>query len=241
VQLPTLVIPRACGVSSTLRPLESTPLSLEYRSPAGARHRASQRRDPVAGDDDREFGASSTNCNETAEKTHPHILAAPCARVVPEPLPLKQRAQGKPDARRTRSLACEMNKAHEQVTTGLPSLPGLPCAMVLTVSFVISPVTGLSCHRHQRNYFHQLDASVGASGPHDFAVRVSTFRQARHPRPPHLLPNDRDDRDTPLSGSRRAAEATDLRLREAEYFFRRGWTGRNRLIAFRKLGWARRP
>jgi hypothetical protein len=156
---------------------------------------------PVGGDDDREFGASSINCNETAEKTHPHILAASCARVVPEPLPLKQRAQGKPDARRTRSLACEMNKAHEQVTTGLPRLPGFPCAMVLTASFALSPVTGLSCHRHQRNYFHQLDASVGASGPHDFAVRVSAFRQARHPRPPHLLPNDRDDRDTPLSGN----------------------------------------
>ena len=25
---------------------------------------------------------------------------------------------------------------------------GIPCAMVLTVSFVISPVTGLFCHRH---------------------------------------------------------------------------------------------
>ena len=34
-----------------------------------------------------------------------------------------------------------------------------------------SPVTGLFCHRHRRNYFRQLDASVGASGPRDFAVR----------------------------------------------------------------------
>jgi hypothetical protein len=29
--------------------------------------------------------------------------------------------------------------------------PGIPCAMVLTVSFVLSLVTGLSCHHHQRN------------------------------------------------------------------------------------------
>jgi hypothetical protein len=52
--------------------------------------------------------------------------------------------------------------------------------MVLTVSFVISPVTGLSCHRHQRNKFRQFDASVGASGPHDFAVRFSVIRLVRH-------------------------------------------------------------
>ncbi|TMJ57456.1 MAG: hypothetical protein E6G79_22575 [Alphaproteobacteria bacterium] len=33
-----------------------------------------------------------------------------------------------------------------------------------------------------------LDASVGASGPHNFAVRVSAFRQARRPRPLHPAP-----------------------------------------------------
>jgi hypothetical protein len=45
--------------------------------------------------------------------------------------------------------------------------------MVLTVSFALFPVIGLSCHRHQRDtqYRHQLDASVEASEPHDFAVR----------------------------------------------------------------------
>src|SRR3954451_3255013 len=48
--------------------------------------------------------------------------------------------------------------------------------MVLTVSFVISPVIGLSCHRRFA-LAAKLDASVEASGPHDFAVRVSTVRQ----------------------------------------------------------------
>src|SRR5216684_1245866 len=53
--------------------------------------------------------------------------------------------------------------------------------MVLTVSFALSPVTGLFCHRRLRIKFclspvgptqlRKLDASVGASGPHDFAVR----------------------------------------------------------------------
>src|ERR1700736_5892465 len=44
--------------------------------------------------------------------------------------------------------------------------------MVLTVSFALSPVTGLVCHRHRRNHFRRLDTSVGASGPRDFAVRL---------------------------------------------------------------------
>jgi len=49
---------------------------------------------------------------------------------------------------RTRSLACEIDKAHEIVTTGSPDRPGIPCAMVLTVSSALSPVNGLFCHRH---------------------------------------------------------------------------------------------
>jgi hypothetical protein len=42
--------------------------------------------------------------------------------------------------------------------------------MVLTAYFALSPVTGLVCHRHRRDAKHhrQLDASVGASGPHDY-------------------------------------------------------------------------
>jgi hypothetical protein len=43
--------------------------------------------------------------------------------------------------------------------------------MVLTVSFVLSPVIGLVCHRHLARLLARLDAGVEASGPHDFAVR----------------------------------------------------------------------
>jgi hypothetical protein len=46
----------------------------------------------------------------------------------------------------------------------------------------------------------KLDASVEASRPHDFAVRLGAFRQARHQRPPHPASDVRDDRETPLSG-----------------------------------------
>ena len=44
--------------------------------------------------------------------------------------------------------------------------------MVLTVSFALSSVTGLFCHRRLQVTTCKLDTSVGASGPHDFAVRL---------------------------------------------------------------------
>jgi hypothetical protein len=47
--------------------------------------------------------------------------------------------------------------------------------MVLTVSFALSPVIGLFVTVVSRS-LRQLDASVEASGPHDFTVRVSAVR-----------------------------------------------------------------
>ena len=52
----------------------------------------------------------------------------------------------------------------------------------------LSPVTGLSCHRRQRNRFRRLDASVGASGPHAFAVRFRRARPSHRRRPPQPAP-----------------------------------------------------
>jgi len=91
--------------------------------------------------------------------------------------------------------------------------------MVLTVSFVLSLATGLSCHHRLRHTCRKLDASVGASGPHDFAVRVSARSSASRPRPPHPAAHVRDDRETPLE---RSGTAKVLGViwgkREAEYF-----------------------
>jgi hypothetical protein len=56
-----------------------------------------------------------------------------------------------PGARCARSLACEIKKHTSVVTTVTPVSPGIPYAMVLTVSFALSPVTGLVCHRHPQN------------------------------------------------------------------------------------------
>jgi hypothetical protein len=52
-----------------------------------------------------------------------------------------------PGARCARSLVCEMKKHTSIVTTVTPDSPGIPYAMVLTVSFGLSPVIGLFCHR----------------------------------------------------------------------------------------------
>jgi len=69
--------------------------------------------------------------------------------------------------------------------------------MVLTVSFVLFPVTGLVCHRRLA-FTAKLDASVGASEPHDFAVRLGAVRQKHHRRPPHPVPRSWRSRAAPL-------------------------------------------
>ena len=137
--------------------------------------------------------------SNSRELTRPHSRGATRPSCAAISAPRQQRAQGKPGARRTHSPACELKKHTSVVTTGSPETPGLPCAMVLTVSFALSPVTGLSCHRSPvKVAFHRLDASVGASGPRDFAVRVSAARLRRYPRPLHPAPNVRDDAYAPL-------------------------------------------
>jgi hypothetical protein len=69
------------------------------------------------------------------------------------------------------------------------------------------PLSPAQCGTH----CHELDASVGASEPHDFAVRRLAVRPRRHrrattlPRPPHPKPYVRDDRETPLNRERDGA------------------------------------
>ncbi len=78
-----------------------------------------------------------------------------------------------PGAQCARSLAGQKKQAMPvTVTTVTPEITRHSPRNGFTVSFVLSPVTGLSCHRRLREIIPpKLDASVGASGPHDFAVR----------------------------------------------------------------------
>jgi hypothetical protein len=71
--------------------------------------------------------------------------------------------------------------------------------MVLTVSFVLSPVTGLLSPSSLKKLASQeLDASVGASGPHDFAVRKLRRSSSRALASTASHPNVRDDGQRPL-------------------------------------------
>jgi hypothetical protein len=102
--------------------------------------------------------------------------------------PRKKRAQGMPGARCTRSLACEIKKHTSIVTTVTPEITRHSPRNGFTAYFALSPAIGLVCHRRLARLLARLDAGVEASEPHDFAVRVSTVRQVRCPRPPHPAP-----------------------------------------------------
>jgi hypothetical protein len=107
-----------------------------------------------------------------------------------------------PGARCARSLACKVKKHTSIVTTVTPDSPGIPRAMVLTVSFVLSPVIGLYCHRRQRSASANL---TPASGRQDHTTSPSAsapfVKGANHVH--RIPPRVRDDRDPPLSGTRR--------------------------------------
>src|ERR1700730_5087262 len=82
--------------------------------------------------------------------TQIRLLAARCVRVVQKLLPSKTEGAGKagcPLHPQPRAQSVESTRVSHHRFTGTP---GLPCAMVLAVSFALSPVTGLVCHRRQR-------------------------------------------------------------------------------------------
>ena len=60
--------------------------------------------------------------------------------------------------------------AHGQSTTGEADHAGFPRAMFSGL-YVLSPVSGVFCHRCLRDTSRKIDATVAAPGPHDFAVR----------------------------------------------------------------------
>src|SRR5665213_4073185 len=104
----------------------------------------------------------------------------------------------------------------------------------LFVPGAIEGTTGLVCHCRKWNCSRQLDASVGASGPHDFAVRGAARSPMRTPRPPHPAPSvtissrplcDRTSKDVELIWAGR----------EPQYFCKQDWTAQITLIRHKKM------
>jgi hypothetical protein len=168
----------------------------------------------------------------TIPNTHPRSRGAmrpSCAgNIRPQ-----MRAQGMPGARSARSLACS-KKTCELVTTVTPETPGIPRAMVLTVSFVLSPVIGLCCHRRlwiesanltpaSRRQDHTTSPSAGS------ALVRSTTRV-------HRIPSRvRDDRETPLCGTGWRQYRFDLGRRRSGKFFHIGLDRANQIDLLQQI------
>ena len=84
--------------------------------------------------------------------------------------------------------SCTKKCAHEH--TGSAETLRHPPRNGFTAYTVLSPVIGPCCHRRPSEALasSELDASIEASGPHDFAVRIPRRSSKAHPRPPHPIP-----------------------------------------------------
>ena len=123
-----------------------------------------------------------------------------------------------PDARCTGGLVCMCTEkcAHEH--TGQRRQSDIPRAMALRLIRDL-PGDRLSCHRRPKKLAsRELDASVEASEPHDFAVRIRAIRQRRI-RVHRSLSHVRDDGRRPSSRDRMAIDMPLIcPTTEAEYF-----------------------
>jgi hypothetical protein len=112
---------------------------------------------------------------------------------------------------RSRVQNAHSKNAHEHTGSAEAIRPSLRNGF--TAYFVLSPATGLSCHRHRRRSLRRLDTSVGVSGPHDFAVRVSAARLARAAASTASRPALVTLANAPLCGTGCAKCAADLGVR----------------------------
>jgi hypothetical protein len=82
-----------------------------------------------------------------------------CASFAVNVLAPKERAQGMPGPMHPQPRV--ENKKHASVVTTVTlGLTRHSPRNGFTASFVLSPVTGLVCHRHRQNCFRRIDASV---------------------------------------------------------------------------------
>jgi hypothetical protein len=101
-----------------------------------------------------------------------------------------------PGARCTRSRACSVGSTRVS-HHGYTGSPGIPARDGVNGFLRALPGDRALLSPSLRNTSAKLDTSVEASGPHDFAVRLSAIRQRRIRI--HRIPfRVRDDREPPL-------------------------------------------
>ena len=129
----------------------------------------------------------------------------------------QQRAQGRPGARCTRDLVRKDSEksAHEHTGSAEAVRPSLRNGF--TAYFVLSLATGFFVTIIPKKLASQeLDASIGASGPHDFAVRLTRCSSKALWRPPHPIPTFVTMANAPPPGPDGWGHEGDLHERKRE-------------------------
>ena len=109
-----------------------------------------------------------------------------------------------------------------RVSQVTPESPGIPRAMVYGLFRALPGDRAFLPPSPAKVAFRELDASVGASGPHVFAVRFHAVRYRRI-RVHRIPPRVRDDREPPLCGT---GHSLIFISEKQKYFCKEGWTGR---------------
>ncbi len=124
-----------------------------------------------------------------------------------------------PDARCTRGLVCNVHKKMRTRAYGAAEAIRHPLRNGFTAYSALSPVIGfLVTVAPKKLASRELDASIEASEPHDFAVRIRAVRQRRI-RVHRSLPHVRDDGRRPSPRDRMAMDVPLICLvAEAKYF-----------------------
>ena len=140
--------------------------------------------------------------------------------------PEKQRAQGRPGARCTRGLACKSRKKTHTSIQVQRKQSGLPCAMVLTVSFVLSPVTGLLSPSPPRSLLLANLTPAPGRQDHTTSPSASASLVSRAFASTASHPDVRDDGQRPLVRDETALNKPVIWVeRKRKDFSLRGWTG----------------
>jgi transposase len=93
----------------------------------------------------------------------------------------------------------ELVKGHPNLKTIGEALLSVRAVLLGEFHTFEKRVRAMSClNANARLLMSTPGASVEASGPHDFTVRVRRIRRVHRSRPPHPAPNVRDDREAPL-------------------------------------------
>jgi hypothetical protein len=116
------------------------------------------------------------------------IVAARCARALRRwPPSIRTRGRRESRMRAASAVSCaNMHKKRTRAYRFSGGQSGFPCAVVYGLFRALPGDRALLSPSSARSFAsHELDTSVGASGPHGFTVRHSSIRHSPPSRPPH--------------------------------------------------------